>query len=382
MNFQNELLEEIIAFRKELHQSPELSGKEHKTTAKIIKFIEKSKPDEIITFMGIGGLAAVFKGKDQGKTVLLRADIDALPIKETNSFAHKSKYPGIGHKCGHDGHTAILAGFSRLLQINPVTKGTAVLLFQPAEETGAGAQQVINHASFSRIVPDYAFALHNLPGFPLNTMLIKNDCFASASKGLIIKLFGQTVHAAFPEKGLNPALAMAEIITRLSKISQSTAEFKDYVLLTIIHSKLGKRTFGTSPGDAVVMATLRSYRNDDMETLTNLSREIVLDVCDKHELAVKISWTDQFPATINHNTCIKIVKEVADLNGFAVQQPNKPFRWSEDFGHFTQKFPGAMFGIGAGENIPDLHHPEYDFRDEILVSGIKMFDGIVRKVLS
>lgn len=382
MIFHNKLAEQIIAFRKELHQTPELSGREHKTTAKIIQFIEWSKPDEIITFKGMCGLAAVFQGKAPGKTVLLRADIDALPIKETNTFPHRSGISGISHKCGHDGHTAILAGLSRLLQLNPVSKGRVILLFQPAEETGTGAGQILNNDSFRCIVPDYVFALHNLPGFPLNTVLIKNDCFASATKGLIIRLFGQTSHAAFPEKGINPALAMAEIIVRLSKISQATADFKDFVLLTIIHSKLGRRAFGTSPGDAQVMATLRSYRNDDMETLTNLTKEIVLDVCDEYEIAVNISWTDQFPATINHSGCVEVVMEVAVENGFAIKQPEKPFRWSEDFGHFTRQFPGAMFGIGAGENVPDLHHPEYDFRDELLASGIKMFDGIVRKILS
>lgn len=236
MNFLNGQIEQIIAFRKELHQSPELSGKEHKTTLKIREFISRSHPDEIITFREKTGLAAVFNGKAAGKTVVLRADIDALPIAETNSFSHKSKSSGVSHKCGHDGHTAILAGLSRILMINPPEKGNVVLLFQPAEETGVGAKQILNDPFFNRLHPDYVFALHSIPGFALNEILIKKDCFASASKGMVVRLFGETSHAAYPERGLNPALAMTEIIQQLSRITLKPNIFDDFVLLTIVHS--------------------------------------------------------------------------------------------------------------------------------------------------
>jgi len=143
MNFPHDLLEQEISFRKDLHQMPELSGREYKTTAKIKEFISLNQPDNIITFPGINGLAAVFNSAENGKTVLLRADIDAMPMAETNTFSYKSIQCGISHKCGHDGHTAILAGLSRLIHLNPLKKGKVVLLFQPAEETGIGAKQIL-----------------------------------------------------------------------------------------------------------------------------------------------------------------------------------------------------------------------------------------------
>jgi len=345
MNFSKGFLEEITALRKELHQAPELSNKEFKTTEKIIAFVKQSHPDEILTFRGKTGLAAVFHGCKPGKIVLFRADIDALPIIETTQFLNKSKVHGVSHKCGHDGHSAILAGLSRILMINPPEKGSVVLLFQPAEETGDGAKQILKDPTFSKIKPDYVFALHNLPGFPLNQIVVGNHCFASASKGMIVKLFGKTSHAAYPEKGISPALAMVE----------------------------------TLPGDAQVMATLRSYRDDDMEKLTKLSVETITEISDRFGVAAKISWTDEFPATVNDPGCVETIRQVAEENGLSHKEIKQPFRWSEDFGHFTQNFRGAFFGIGAGESTPDLHQSDYDFRDEMIEAAIKMFDGIIRK---
>lgn len=381
MNFLNGQIEQIIAFRKDLHQTPELSGKEYKTTAKILEFISLSQPDEIIQFDGKTGLAVVFNGREAGKTILFRADIDALPIAETNTFGHRSKKSGISHTCGHDGHAAILAGLSRVLHFNPSEKGKVVLLFQPAEETGQGAKQMIKKQLLYNIFPDFVFALHNLPGFPLNDIVVKKDCFASASKGIIVKLFGETSHAAYPESGLSPAMAMTDIIRQLSEITVKPNVFDDFVLLTIVHSKLGKRTFGTAPGEAQVMATLRSHNDVDMEKLTKLAIKTITGICDNYGISEKITWTDEFPATINDPECVDIICNVASEKGFSINEIEKPFRWSEDFGHFTQKFRGALFGIGAGTHVHDLHQPDYDFNDEMIGTGIKIFDGIIRKIL-
>lgn len=380
MNFDKNFLNELIALRKDLHQHPELSGKEIFTSENLARYVATNQPDKIITQLGGTGFAAIFEGKLPGKTLLFRAEMDALPISEINDFGHKSAFAGISHKCGHDGHATILAGLSRILHQNPINSGKVILLFQPAEETGNGAKAILLDKKFERIKPDFVFALHNLPGFPLDQIIVGDTNFAAASKGMIIKLFGKTSHAAYPESGLNPALAMTGIIRDLIQLSIEKQGFKDFVLLTIIHSRLGDMAFGTSPGYAEVMATLRSFNNRDMEILTQKAIKIVEETTDKYGLTEKINFTEEFPATVNHPGAVDFVRNSASKNGFTIHEINQPFRWSEDFGHFTNKFPGAFFGIGSGKNHPDLHNPDYDFADELIETGIRMFHGIVEEV--
>ena len=381
MIFDKLFLNELFALRRELHQHPELSGKEFLTSEKLARYVASNQPDEIITQVGGTGFAAVFEGKTPGKTLLFRAELDALPISEINDFGHKSAFEGISHKCGHDGHVTILAGLSRLLHQNPIKSGKVILLFQPAEETGNGAKAILSDEKFEQIKPDFVFALHNLPGFPFNQIVVGNTNFAAASKGMIVKLFGKTSHAAYPESGLSPALAMTGIIRDFIQLSLDKQSFEDFVLLTIIHSRLGDVAFGTSPGYAEVMATLRSYNNRDMEILTQKAIKIVEETTDKFGLTEKISFTEEFPATVNQPVAVDFVRKSAAINGFKIHEINQPFRWSEDFGHFTNKFPGAFFGIGSGKNHPDLHNPDYDFPDELIETGIRMFYGIVREIL-
>lgn len=359
---------------------PEISKNEHATAKKILNFLAPFHSAQIIFPLGKTGLAVIFQGEEKSPVVLIRADIDALPITETNDFEYKSMNEGVAHLCGHDGHTTILAGLAHRLHSKPLKKGTAILLFQPAEETGEGAKMILDDPKFKGLRPDYVFALHNLPGFELNNIVVRKQHFASASKGMIVKLFGKTSHAAHPEMGISPALAMADIIRGLSKLSLQKEGFADFKLITIIHSKLGEIAFGTSPGYAEVMATLRSYTNDDMEKLTEQAVAIVERICDKYGLEEKIEWVEEFPATVNNDQCVDLVCEVAGENKFCVEQIEKPFRWSEDFGHFTMKYPGTMFGIGSGINHPSLHNSNYDFPDEIIPTGVDMFEGLIRKL--
>lgn len=197
-----ELEPQLIELRKELHKYPELSGKESQTAKRIIEFAKRFNPDEIISKVGGEGVLVIFEGEQKGKTILIRCDLDALPIDEENAFEHKSVYENISHKCGHDGHMSIVSGLIPILSENKIKKGKVVLLFQPAEETGQGASLVLSDAKFTKLKPDFAFALHNLPGFKKNQIIIKKDVFASASKGLIIRLKGKTSHAGEPERGI------------------------------------------------------------------------------------------------------------------------------------------------------------------------------------
>lgn len=374
-----EIEHELISLRRELHKYPELSGKENNTAGKIVKFAEKFNPDEIIKNIGGNGLAVVFQGDHKGKTILIRCELDALPIEEENEFDYKSQTEGVSHKCGHDGHMAIVSGLIPLLSEKKIKNGKIVLLYQPAEETGEGAEQILNDDKFKNLNPDYVFALHNLPGFEKNKIIVKENEFASASKGLKIKLIGKTSHAAEPEKGITPPLAVAELIQRLVEISNKE-KFDEFTLVTIIHAKIGERAFGTTPGYAELMATLRSYKNENMEKLQAQAEKIIDEVSVKNNLKFKLEWVEEFPSTINDKFCVDVVRKSAEENNLSIEEIKNPFRWSEDFGHFTQKYNGALFGLGSGVDQPQLHNPDYDFPDDIILTGTKMFYSIIKNI--
>jgi amidohydrolase len=377
-----EIEEEVIKLRQTLHRYPELSGNERQTAGWIKAFLEKQSPDRIIEGIGGYSLAAVYDSGRPGPVVLFRADIDALPIQEVNDFSHKSQHDGVSHKCGHDGHTAILAGLAMMLKRNKPETGSAVLLFQAEEETGQGAEKVINDPLFREIVPDYVFALHNLPGFKKGSIILREGTFASASKGMIIRLEGLSSHAAHPEQGNSPGPVLPEYIGELLSIQKKKALFQDFVLLTIIHLRLGEVAFGTNPGKATLMATLRTFLNDDMDVLTAQAEELVRRISESHKLKADISYTEVFPATHNHSSAFDILSRAAKSKGFPVIMPEEPFRWSEDFGHFSMHYPGALFGLGAGRNHPGLHNNDYDFPDDIISTGIQMFSQISRQLLN
>lgn len=372
---------ELLKFRRELHSNPELSGNERNTAKRIITFAKKFHPDRIISNIGGNGVAIVFKGKKEGPSILIRCELDALPISELNSFRYKSSVKNVSHKCGHDGHMTIVSGLIPLFSKNKLKNGRLILLFQPAEETGEGAERVLKDRKFNSIQPDFVFALHNLPGFSKGKIIIRENEFAAASKGIIIKLTGKTSHAAEPEKGINPALAVSEIIAALTGLPENTKTIKDFSLITIIHSKIGERAFGTSPGYAEVMATLRSFKNNDMKILTDNAVKKAKKISGKYKLKIEISFTEEFPATVNDSKCVNIVRNAAKENRLTTQKIKNPFRWSEDFGHFTNHFKGALFGLGAGEKCSALHNPDYDFPDGIIEPGIKIFYSLINNIL-
>ena len=376
--------EEIRNLRHKIHRFPELSGKEAETTALIKKLLEQYKPDRIQTGPEGNGVWAVFDSSKPGPVVLFRADIDALPIDETTDLPYASSNKGVSHKCGHDGHTAILAGFAREVAENPPRKGKLILLFQHAEETGKGAKAIVESPEFQAMLPDYSFAMHNLPGYASGTVVVRVGTFAAASRGMIIRLKGRTSHASEPEKGKSPASVMARMMSNLPRLTNNRhkGDFKDFVLLTLIHANLGSPAFGTSPGEAVLMATLRSYRNEDMEMMCQMAEEMVRKASKSAGLEFLITYTEEFPATINHQEAADMVVEAARNSGLELNNAVLPFRWSEDFAHFGQVSKAVLFGIGAGEDHPPLHHPDYDFPDHIIPAALMMWRNIYEKFMS
>ncbi|MGP1386548.1 MAG: amidohydrolase [Thainema sp.] len=376
------LLDQLIQFRQQIHQHPELSGQEQQTAQRVLDFINAYHPDEVVPNLGGNGCAVIYRGQQSGPTVLIRADMDALPIQETSAIAHCSHVPHTAHACGHDGHMAIVAGLAALLHQQPIGRGSVVLLFQPAEETGEGAAQVVASPVFQALQPDYVFALHNLPRYPLGQVVIRSGSFAAASTGVIVRFQGKTSHAAYPEHGRSPALAMAQLVQVITALPQQLqADLADFVLTTVVHARLGEIAFGTAPGQAEVMATLRSYRNDDMATLKAVVEQSAIALAAADQLEVSLEWVESFPATENDPAAVEILKTAIATCQADWIEAETPFRWSEDFGHFTQRYPGALFGLGSGEQQPQLHNPDYDFPDALIQPGVQLFYQIIQTVL-
>jgi amidohydrolase len=306
--------------------------------------------------------------------------MDALPITEINNLDYISTNKGVAHLCGHDGHTAVLCGVANMADKYRPKKGKLVLLFQPAEETGAGAELVIKDKMFEEIKPDFAFGFHNLPGYQKNTCFIRYGTFSSASTGVIINLKGLSSHAAYPEDGNNPDKCLAELINEFNSITSKNI-FDDFVLITVIHAKLGEIAFGTTPGDATIMLTIRSYLNNDMDKLIESIKSMLARVCEKHKISYHIDFTEHFPANKSDEYCVNLVKESAKTCNINTQELANAFRWSEDFGHFASNFKSAFFGIGSGESHPQLHNENYDFPDEITATSIKLFFEIYKTLL-
>lgn len=372
---------DLVKIRHMLHRNPELSGRENATSEAIEEYITAYEPDSLVTGLGGRGIAAVFKGTDSGPAILLRCDMDALPINDITDLSYGSVTAGVSHKCGHDGHMAILLGVAAGLRENPLSHGSVILLFQPAEETGKGAQEVLSDVNFASIEPDIVFALHNLPGFPMGNIIVKRGVFASASKGIIVEMTGASSHAAEPHLGRSPALAVAQIIEAFSSLPQSSVSMNEGAKVTVIHARVGERAFGTSPGNGSVMATLRTHSTQTMNILAGKAERAAVNIASAHELDCDISWTEEFPVTVNSEEAVNTVLTAAENTGLETIQQDDPFPWSEDFGHFTQKYPGALFGIGAGTDTSALHSPMYDFPDALLSDGVGIFSGIIDHLL-
>jgi amidohydrolase len=379
----NQQLKELLNLRRWLHQNPELSGNEQKTSRRLEDFIKQTQPDKIIVGIAGYGIAAVYVFDEQGPTVLVRADMDALPIEEINTFAHKSQNQGVAHKCGHDGHSSILAGLGMALRNQPLSKGRVVLLFQPEEETGQGAAKVIADEAFKMIQPDYAIALHNLPGFDLSSIILRDGTFAAASAGMVVKITGASSHAAYPEQGNSPMHMLAEAMVQLTALPEKHKElFSDFSLITIIHARLGETAFGTNPGNAVLMATLRTFQNDDMTKLKKRAEILIKTLAEEYNLKIQISYTEEFPATTNNKEVTDAIRFAAEKLGEEIIESEEPFRWSEDFGHFSSRYPSAMFGIGSGKDSPGLHNHDYDFPDEITPNAVHVFYHTLKELVA
>lgn len=369
---------ELISLRRELHRRPELSSQERETAARIVAELERCGADEILTGLGTHGVAAVYDSGVEGPTVLFRCELDGLPITEISTFGWRSEIDGKGHLCGHDGHMAILCGLARQLAANRPVRGRVVLMFQPAEETGAGAADVIADERFERIRPDFAFALHNLPGLPLGAVGVRPGPFTFASEGLAIRLSGRTSHAAQPEAGVSPAAVMVRLVEALPVLPATLGHTPGHSLVTLSHARLGEAAFGISPGEADVWATIRAIDDGLQAELMGKAEALARELAAAGGLGVDFDRHENFAAGHNDEEAVAFIDKAAIALGVSRVEVGDPFRWSEDFGRFGSVAKTGLFVLGSGEDHPRLHNPDFDFPDELIPTGVGLFAVIAR----
>jgi amidohydrolase len=372
MEITHDFIKPIIELRHQLHACAELSGEEKLTAGLIQTFLQKCKPSQVNCNIGGYGLVATFDSGKPGPVILFRSELDALPIHEINHVSYRSVKNGVSHKCGHDGHMAILCGLAAVLSEEPPVSGKVVLLFQPAEETGEGAEAVCKDAKFN-LQPDLVFALHNIPGATEGLVIVKDGTFSAAVNSMVIRLNGKATHAAQPESGLNPANAVADITRFCDQLNNNDPASKAFRLATPIYLNVGSKAYGTAAGEGEIHFTLRAWNNDALRDLEKIIEEAVAKISAEAGLTHSISYTQGFYANTNNAEANNLVRKAAVDCGLAVEEKNAPFKWGEDFGFFTSKFKGCMFGLGAGIVQADLHNPDYDFPDSLIPSGVKMF---------
>jgi len=367
-------------FRKKLHQNAELAFEEVNTKKIILEHFAKFNNYKIIE-LGKASFCLIINSEIESKTILFRTELDALPIVEINDFAHKSLNPNVSHKCGHDGHITIVSALASKILDEGLEKGKVIFLFQSAEETGEGAVDILKYEEFTSMQIDYCFALHNIPGYPKSSIINKEGVFSSASTGYIVKLFGKTSHAAEPENGYNPALAISKIINISNSLINIDIKSEDFTLITPIQINMGSEAFGTSAGYGEVKFTLRAYSNEVLQELINNMESEISKICSKEKLEYKIEFKEYFFANNNDKESNDIIVDSANSMNLNLITKEIPFKWSEDFGAISSRYKGAMFGLGSGEDCPALHNPDYDFPDDIIETGVNMFYEIYKRVI-
>lgn len=374
-------LVELTEFRHHLHRNPEVSGEEKWTADEVVQALQDLGPDRILTGLGGHGVAAVWGADAPGPTVLFRSELDALPIEELSQADYRSTHPGKAHLCGHEGHTTILLGLARTIAREPHKRGQVVLLFQPAEEDGSGAVAVIADPRFAEITPDWAFALHNMPGLPLGHVSIAAGPANCASEGLRVVFGGRTAHASAPDTGISPALALARLMPAALAAGPGGALGPGFRLVSICHARMGAPAFGITPGEGELWLTLRTLVDADMAALRDEVMGLARKLAEQDGLSVAFSHHDRFAACTNHPEAAAAITRAVEALGLQHDGRGLPMRASEDFGRFGAVARSAMFLLGAGERVPALHNPDYDFPDALIPQGVAVFDRLRRDIL-
>ncbi len=377
---------EITAWRRDIHAHPELLYDVHRTAATVAEKLKAFGCDEVATGLGRTGVVGVIRGQHEPQAgrkpvIGLRADMDALPIEEATGAPYKSTHPGKMHACGHDGHTAMLLGAAKYLAETRNFAGAAVVIFQPAEEGGAGAKAMIDDGLMERFGIQEVYGMHNFPGMPVGQFAIRPGALMASTDSLIIEIEGKGGHAARPHMTIDPVLAGAQIVNQLqSAVSRNVDPLQAAVVsICMFHAGTAENII---PQTAQLRGTARSLTPEIRDLLEKRLHEIVEGTARAHGVTVKFSYTRGYPVTRNHERQTAFAASVAAqvVGHDRVDANMTPVMGGEDFSYMLEARPGAFIFVGNG-NSAGLHHPAYDFNDEIIPLGTSYWVRLVETAL-
>ena len=373
-----EHLKTVIQLRHELHRHPELSMQEEWTPQHLQQFLKAHTRLEI--FDHGRWFYALYRSRTpvQKPAIAFRADFDALPVQDDIDAAYRSEIPEVGHKCGHDGHSAALAGLALEIDRSGADRDV-YFIFQHAEEIGAGARECADALKAREPQIEEIYAFHIFPGLPTAAVGLKTGLVHFASKGLSMRFEGRQSHASLPEEGINPAFAIARIIEHLESLRDIAArlELQGEVLCTIIQVDIGEKAFGTAAGSGLLRLTLRAQYEQELGRLQQYIEKQARAESARYGLHYSSEESDVFPETVNHAESIQKVAAACDQLGIPIRHLPDAFRGSEDFGYYLKDCKGCIFFIGSGEESPGLHTTAFDFPDEIIEPAVEIFKTLI-----
>jgi len=381
-----DLQPDIAAWRRTLHQQPELMYDVEGTAAFVAERLREFGCDEVVTGLGRTGVVGVIRGARPAgtgdlKTIGLRADMDALPIVEATGLPYASKVPGKMHACGHDGHTAMLLGAARYLAETRNFAGDAVMIFQPAEEGGAGAAAMIDDGLMERFGIDQVYGMHNGPGIPVGAFAISPGPVMAATDAIDIRIEGHGGHAARPHLCVDPVLAGAQLITALQGIVSRNVDPFEAAVLSMCEFHAGNAR-NVIPQYAELKGTVRTMTAEVRDMVEQRVRDVVAGVAQVTGTRIELTYERGYPVLVNHMAETDVAIQVArDIAGEANVVPLPPLMGAEDFAYMLEKRPGAFVFIGNGDSA-GLHHPAYDFNDEAIVYGTSYWVRLVETQLA
>lgn len=376
-----EYYNEMKTWRQHLHANPELEFDCYETSSFVINLLKEFGVDEIQEGIAITGLVAIINGKKNGKTIGLRADMDALPLQEELNNDYKSKKDGVMHACGHDGHTTMLLGAAKYLCDTRNFSGRVALIFQPAEENGGGAKVMCNEGIMNKFSIDQVYGIHNAPGIPLGAFKTNTSTIFAAADDFTINIVGNGGHGAYPDQTIDPVMIATQVSQAIQSISSRNLSALEPVVISITQIHSGT-THNIIPEKAYINGTVRTLNNVSQKTVVKRMEEI----CRGYSLAfggeVLLDYQYGYPATVNHKNEAEFAAEVAkEISGQENVDCNAiPDMGAEDFSFMLQERPGAFLNVGQGQG-PGVHNAKYDFNDDLSPIGASFFVKLIERAL-
>ncbi|WP_108658912.1 M20 aminoacylase family protein [Acuticoccus kandeliae] len=380
----HDLTEEITAWRRDLHENPELLYDTVRTSAVVADKLREFGLDEVATGLGKTGVVGIIKGKGggAGPVIALRADMDALPILERTNKPYASKTPGVMHACGHDGHTAMLLGAAKYLAETRNFGGTVAVIFQPAEEGGAGAKAMIDDGLLTRFGIERVFGMHNMPGMPVGTFAIRPGPLMASADRLRITIDGLSGHAAKPHLSRDPIVAGAAIITAAQSIVARNADPLEAAVLSITMFHAGT-TDNVIPSSAELRGTVRTLLPEMRDLIEARLEAMVAQVGAAYGVEARLDYSRDYPVTANDAAEASFAADIAAkvVGETNVDRNVVPTMGGEDFSFMLNERPGAFIFAGVGEDVANLHNDAYDFNDELIPVGCSYWTTLVETAL-